>query len=277
VTSNSFETEVRSGERFTFGKNWRNFLTHLTSEQIEVAAQSLTVDAGENGLNGKRFLDIGSGSGLFSLAAMQSGATHVHSFDFDPDSVACALYLREKYGVDPAIWTIEQGSALDAAYMSRLGQWDFVYSWGVLHHTGNMWAAMERVAPLVKPGGTLFIAVYHDQGGASTRWLEIKRAYNRNTLSKWVVAPGVILYFVSRSGLINLLRGRNPLNMFRNYRSDRGMSQFRDWIDWIGGYPFEVAKPEQVFQFFRDRGFVLIRLKTSRGGLGCNEFVFCKL
>jgi 2-polyprenyl-6-hydroxyphenyl methylase/3-demethylubiquinone-9 3-methyltransferase len=54
------------------------------------------------------------------------------------------------------------------------------------------------------------------------------------------------------------------------------MSVWYDLVDWVGGYPFEVAKPEEVFDFYRKRGFELSRLKTSGGGLGCNEFVFIR-
>jgi 2-polyprenyl-6-hydroxyphenyl methylase/3-demethylubiquinone-9 3-methyltransferase len=54
------------------------------------------------------------------------------------------------------------------------------------------------------------------------------------------------------------------------------MSALHDWKDWLGGYPFEVAKPEAVFDFFRDRGFTLSRLTTRAGTQGCNEFVFVR-
>jgi 2-polyprenyl-6-hydroxyphenyl methylase/3-demethylubiquinone-9 3-methyltransferase len=52
------------------------------------------------------------------------------------------------------------------------------------------------------------------------------------------------------------------------------MSTRHDLVDWVGGYPFEVAKPETVFGFLRDRGFELRHLKSCAGGLGCNEYVF---
>ena len=52
------------------------------------------------------------------------------------------------------------------------------------------------------------------------------------------------------------------------------MSRRHDLLDWVGGYPFEVATPEEVFAFCHDRGFELQELSTCGGGLGCNQFVF---
>ena len=56
--------------------------------------------------------------------------------------------------------------------------------------------------------------------------------------------------------------------------NERGMNRWRDVVDWVGGFPFEVASPERVFDFYRARGFELERLITCRGGHGCNSFVF---
>ncbi|WP_161597764.1 hypothetical protein [Fluviispira multicolorata] len=55
------------------------------------------------------------------------------------------------------------------------------------------------------------------------------------------------------------------------------MSAYNDLIDWLEGYPFEVAKPEEVFAFSRTKGFVLKKMKPCSGGLGCNEFLFRKI
>ena len=54
------------------------------------------------------------------------------------------------------------------------------------------------------------------------------------------------------------------------------MSVYYDWIDWLGGYPFEVAKPEEIIDYFRKNGYILEKLRTNQG-LGCNEFVFKKI
>ena len=136
--------EVSNGERFAFGENWARFLFALDEQRIKQAEESLKSMLETDNLSGKSFLDIGSGSGLFSLAARRLGA-RVLSFDYDCQSVACTRELKRQYFIDDHDWTIEEGSVLDVDYLNRLGRYDIVYSWGVLHHTGAMWKALQNV------------------------------------------------------------------------------------------------------------------------------------
>jgi SAM-dependent methyltransferase len=267
-------TEVSKGERFEFGANWTRFLCVLNDERIATAEQSLCHMLGVDSLSGKRFLDIGSGSGLFSLAARRLGAT-VHSFDFDPQSVACTAELKSRYYPDDPDWVVEQGSALNENYLQTLGEWDIVYSWGVLHHTGSMWSALANVVPLVAESGRLFISIYNDQGNASGRWKYLKRLYNKYSSLRFPLAVYTVVRQWTLTFIRDALKG-SPNRSWREYKKQRGMSAWHDVVDWIGGFPFEVAKPEEIFEFFHKRGFVLTRLKTCAGGLGCNEFVFVR-
>jgi 2-polyprenyl-3-methyl-5-hydroxy-6-metoxy-1,4-benzoquinol methylase len=173
VSVSTHAQEIKSHERFDFGNNWRVFIETIHEGQIATAEKSLQKMLQTDSLQGKSFVDVGSGSGLFSLAARRLGAT-VHSFDFDPNSVACTAMLRQQYFRGDAAWTIDEASALDSQYVDSIGRFDVVYSWGVLHHTGQMWKALEHVQRLVAPQGRLFIAIYNDQGSRSRRWLIIK-------------------------------------------------------------------------------------------------------
>ena len=263
-----------TGPRFAFGRNWSEFVNLVDEARIESAVRSVREMLGLDDLAGKRFLDAGCGSGLFSLAAVRLGAD-VHAFDYDEDSVRAASQLRERFAPDSR-WTIERGSVLDTPYLESLDRFDVVYSWGVLHHTGALWDALDNVARLVASGGLLAVSIYNDQGRTSERWRRVKRAYVEGTSARravLVAAAAVRLY--SRSVASMLLHGHGPRSMVRSSRDrERGMSAWHDLIDWVGGYPFEVAKPEEVFARVRPLGFELRHLKTCGGGLGCNELVF---
>ena len=264
-------SEPISDKRFSFGRNWAEFLSDLDAVQLEHASQSLQERLGPS-LEGKTFLDVGSGSGIFSMAAYHLGA-QVHSFDYDPHSVSCAETLRRAIKQTDR-WTIERGSVLDKQYLDGLGQFDVTYSWGVLHHTGNMWAALENVAGLVRPGGLLWIAIYNDQGFASSVWREVKRLYN--TLPRFLRPPLVALAMLRLWGptvIKDALRG-SPLKSWRTYGRNRGMSPWRDAVDWVGGFPFEVSRPEEILRFYEARGFSAEWCFDAAKGLGCNEFIF---
>jgi 2-polyprenyl-3-methyl-5-hydroxy-6-metoxy-1,4-benzoquinol methylase len=270
--------EVKSGERFEFGRNWARFLGRLNEDRIALAIQSLQRLLKVERLDGKTFLDIGSGSGLFSLAARRIGAS-VYSFDYDPQSVACTMVLRDRYFAGDRAWRVERGSVLDVAYLRSLGRFDIVYSWGVLHHTGAMEQALDNVKPLVAPDGLLYIAIYNDKSEITDRWERIKQTYNRLSRGAAAVyATGIIAWEEWRS-FINNARNRNVQNWLRNWTeydkvSARGMSRWHDWIDWIGGYPYERATVEQVVDRFAKDGYRLENLFDRSGGYGCNEFVF---
>jgi 2-polyprenyl-6-hydroxyphenyl methylase/3-demethylubiquinone-9 3-methyltransferase len=266
--------EIAIRRRFGFGKNWINYSRNIDTSRIEIAQQQLKSMLAVNDLKGLSFLDVGSGSGLMSLAAARLGA-RVHSFDYDPDSVACTRNTKERFLPDREDWTIEEGSILDETYVRSLGKFDIVYSWGVLHHTGDMWTALANVLLPVGKGGKLFIALYNDQGVISSVWLQIKRLFNKGILQKGFILAIFLPLFAAIAVLHGIVHHRNPLWKFRNYQSSRGMSLYHDWLDWLGGLPFEVARADDVFRFCFSRGYALKGL-TTRCGSGNNEFVFQK-
>jgi 2-polyprenyl-6-hydroxyphenyl methylase/3-demethylubiquinone-9 3-methyltransferase len=266
--------EVASGQRYDFGENWRRFQRVLTPRRVEEAERSLVEMLGVENLSGCSFLDIGAGSGLFSLAARRLGA-RVHAFDNDRRSVACTRALKQQFFEDDPGWVIDEASVLDRGYLESLGTFDVVYAWGVLHHTGAMWEAMANAAVPVAPGGRLFVAIYNRQGVWTPIHTALKRAYAASPRPiGWLLAAGSMAFYATRGFIKDAVLLRNPLARFRNYDRLRGMSWWHDQMDWVVGYPFETATPEQVCEFYRQRGFSLVRMTTVGRGSGCNQFVF---
>lgn len=264
--------------RFAFGRNWSRFLEHVDDARIADAEASIRDLLDTPGLQGLRVLDIGSGSGLFSLAAMRLGAAAVHSIDVDPDSVACTRALKARFLPDANAWTIAATSVLDADGMHALAPADLVYAWGVLHHTGDLWAALDVTIACVAPGGRLAVALYNDQGAASRRWTRLKRAYVTGGGVTRAALVAAVAAWLGVKGLAGrALRLVTPGHDAPAPPAQRrGMSRWHDLVDWVGGYPFEVSTPGEVVAFARARGLVLEHLVTVGGHHGCNQFVFSR-
>lgn len=259
--------------RFGFGKNWAEFVdAHFNEERIAKAQEHLLRFLGLDDLRGRRFLDIGCGSGLHSLAALRAGAQAIVSFDYDPDSVATTRKLRAFAG-EPTNWHIMQGSVLDNAFMEALDPADIVYSWGVLHHTGDMWHAVENAAKPMTPDGVFYIALYSSDAYLDpppAYWLDVKRRYN---LASPLEKRWMEWQYAWRESIYPDLRSlRNPIKLIAGYAASRGMSFWTDVRDWLGGYPMEFAGNSETKAFCRERmGLELINISAGEGN---TEFLF---
>jgi glycosyltransferase involved in cell wall biosynthesis/SAM-dependent methyltransferase len=265
----------RPDDAFAFGKNWQRYLAeYLTPERERIARESLD-NLLETSLEGKTFMDIGSGSGLFSLQAHKAGAREVISIDVDPDSVAATRAVREAAG-SPESWRVVDGSILDDALVESLPKVDIVYSWGVLHHTGDMWHAIRNAGSRVAEGGLFCIAIYNKVEGRfldSRRWWRIKRTYNHSprpvqALMEWTYA--------GHWTLGRLRHGQNPMREARAYKGRRGMALKPDLVDWLGGYPYEYATVRELADFCHDELGMKMRkvVEAPPRDLGNHEIVF---
>ena len=277
ATNSAHAQELARGERFAFGRNWRRFLATIDESRISRAQQALVAALDRESLEDLRFLDAGCGSGLSALAALRAGA-EVTAFDYDPEAVAATRALLTRFAPRGSRWEVLEGSVLDRTFVLGLGPHDIVHSWGVLHHTGAMWEACGIVADAVPPGGTLYVALYNDAGEKSVAWTRRKRRYVRlprgiRTLYAWALIGAGEAIMLARS-----LRAGSPGAWVRRWRDDvpdRGMDRYRDWIDWIGGYPYEYADKDSVLRFFGGTGLDGHAVSVN-DGTGCSEFVFAR-
>lgn len=256
--------------RFKFGRNWAKYAKrNLTEERIKLSMLRISDFLGCKSLEGKSFLDIGSGSGIHSLAASRLGASSVYSFDYDPESVKTTR-LCKSIEKNPTHWHVEQGSVLDKTYLESLPDFDIVYSWGVLHHTGDMWSAIRNSAAKLKQGGLFYISLYAKEAYSDyERWIAVKRKYN----SCGFVGKNYLLAKETMRLLIGKLKnGENIIEYVFRYKEKRGMSFLHDQIDWIGGYPIEFSSKEEVINFCTKA--LSLQLKNISTGEGCSEFLF---
>lgn len=264
---------------FAFGKNWRDYADTITEEEIAQAVIGLQRLSGRQRLDGLSFLDIGCGSGLHALAAVRMGAARVVGVDIDQESVAASRHTLARFAP-------EAGTRFDVVSVfdmtpSTHGGFDLVYSWGVLHHTGDMYRALELAGALVRPGGVLMVALYKKTPFCGM-WRLIKRWYSRASPQAQRRARSVRVFmqrfFMERVG------GGNLDNYIREYSGKRGMNYYHDLHDWMGGYPYESISPSEVRAFFCKRGFRIERdfvAKPARYlpgllGSGCDEYVLSR-
>jgi 2-polyprenyl-6-hydroxyphenyl methylase/3-demethylubiquinone-9 3-methyltransferase len=254
---------------FSFGKNWQSYLRAADDAAFEQSLADIRDWLGNDGVAGRNVLDLGCGSGIHSHGFFRLGAARLVSFDYDPRSVAATRSLWDKAG-RASHWTVGSGSILDAGFVRSLGSFELVYSWGVLHHTGEMWKAIDHATQLVAPAGRLWISIY-TKGPAYARDLALKQRYNRaSALGKralewrWILG---LMYGRARAR-------QNPLAW--NQRTTRGMNTYHDLVDWLGGLPYEVASPEEILAFCAERGLAPERVEPVVEG-GCSIYLMRRM
>ncbi|HVH77784.1 MAG TPA: class I SAM-dependent methyltransferase [Stellaceae bacterium] len=262
-----------SAAQFAFGENWKSFLATVGDASIAEAENGLRRLFPGDEIRGSRFLDLGSGSGLSALAACRLGAAHVEAIDADPKSVAATSALLAKFAPG-GNWSARCEDILHSLE-GRSQTHDIVYSWGVLHHTGAMWRALDRAASLVAPGGHLAIALYRRTPFCAIWRLE-KRCYAKSGPA-CRKAMRALYKAIFCAGLI--ATGRSPARYIAAYKSARGMDWHHDVQDWLGGYPYESTDPTSVITYLRELGFAPLlmfeRPATAFGLFGshCDEYV----
>jgi 2-polyprenyl-6-hydroxyphenyl methylase/3-demethylubiquinone-9 3-methyltransferase len=264
--------------KFDFGENWSDFSSHaLTADKIRQAQRDFAGFMARAGadISGKSFLDVGFGQGLSLLSAKCAGTVPV-GCDINPKCAQVLERNRSHFrGIGSEPIPVVVGSILEKDILEKLRTlssgrdgFDIVHSWGVLHHTGRMWQAIDNAASLVRPGGMLFLALYN-RHWTSPAWTVIKRLYVQlpSFLQSGLVA---VLYPVILAAKWAVTR-QNPMIM------DRGMDFYYNVVDWVGGYPYEYASREEVIRYLVARKFELRHTSPSVVPTGCNEFAFIRL
>ena len=254
---------------FDFGKNWEEFSANaLTEEKLETARKSLADLLGGDSIEGKEFLDIGCGTGLFGIAAAKLKAASVTGIDANERCISLSKKNTERFAPEYKGISFMVASILDRKRIEDfVNGFDIVYAWGSLHHTGNMKEAITIASRTVKQDGLFVIAIYNKHF-TSIIWKYIKRVYNISPrfIKGLMVYFFAIIIFVAKW----LVTGKNP------FEQRRGMDFYYNVIDWVGGYPYEYASRDEIVSLVTGLGFSLKKFIPAHVPTGCNEYVFWK-
>ena len=268
-------SNLRDGDsHFAFGKNWASYAALIDETAIEELQKGLLKLVPREGFQGSSFLDIGCGSGLHTLAAARLGVSRIMATDIDPDSIGTTKAVLSSHKMDVP-WQAEQISVFDLE-PSCQGKFDIVYSWGVLHHTGDMWEATKRASALVAPN-ELFVFALYGATPMDAFWQIEKRWYSRASPFAQRLARGC---YIAAYQVAHIRARQGSFRDFiANYRSSRGMDFYHNVHDWLGGYPYQTALAREVDSQMTALGFKAERVLAqpmTRGlfGSSCNEYVY---
>lgn len=260
-------------KQFNFGENWENFSKNqLSSTKIQEAKKDFVKFFQNESIKNQTFIDIGFGQGMSLLIANTLGAITVGN-DINPLSEKVLEFNKSYFSdikeisIPIIIGSILKESTLNAIRQIN-EQYDIVHSWGVLHHTGEMWEAINNSSELVNKNGKFIIAIYNKHW-SSPLWHTIKKTYNYSPkfIKKLIIS---IFYFI-------ILIAKFSVTFKNPFKKERGMSFYYDVIDWVGGYPYEYANKEEIQTYIENLGFQLIYYNKAQVPTGCNEYVFKKL
>ncbi len=258
---------------YDFGENWKDFsLNALQGINIEQSMNDFKILINNENIEGKTFLDIGFGQGLSLLHATQLGAKTV-GCDINPTCKEVLENNKQKYfNLKDTTIPVVVGSIIENETIESLkrinNKFDIVHSWGVLHHTGDMWKAIDNCTDLVNNNGKLIISIYNKHW-SSAMWKFIKWFYNISPkFIQWLMIKiFYIVIFIAKF----LVTFKNPL------KKERGMNFYYDIIDWIGGYPYEYATMDEINDYVSKKGYVLLSKVKAQVPTGCNEFIFKRI
>ncbi len=258
---------IKKDTRFEFGQNWNLYSKSISDVEVNLAKQGIIkLMPTKTALDSKSFLDIGCGSGIHSIAANTLGFESITATDFDLKSVNTAISNKKIFNSNINIF---QDDILNTKIKNKF---DVVYSWGVLHHTGNMEKAILNSRKLVNDEGYLIIAIYKKTYFCKM-WHFIKKLYCNSP--RFIKKIFNFTFYTLRLSLY-LIKG----NKISKYKQIRGMNLYFDSIDWLGGFPYESASKDVIVSMVGD-GFELVKFFDAKPNLGlmgsaCSEYTFKK-
>lgn len=143
----------------SFDYQWKELTSGdllLGGARFDQAAQQMVSDYADHPkdwFKGKDVVDVGCGNGRWShtLCAMGARVTAIEISAHALESVNRLCGAFDSF-------TSQSVDLLQPIDLGR--QFDLVWCYGVLHHTGDTRRAFDNVVPLVKRGGSIFLMIY---------------------------------------------------------------------------------------------------------------------
>lgn len=254
-------TEAEEQTRGSFDFEHRRYRTarYLRISPELVEAWLIDVQLPREYFRGKTVLDVGCGSGRWTYAMASLGA-RVVAVDFSEAAVQITSEVTERMDGGAGEVTVIQASLFHLPFESA--QFDFVVSWGVLHHTYDTAAAFRRIAPLVRPGGLFYVMVYERRNPVKVAGTELLRRVLRKLSPerRYRACGGLV---IKNRLLFQLVRGVIACVPARDLSEtlDAQTAQF-GLYDWYSPRYNHLHRVEEIRGWFKEAGYEDLCLTT---------------
>jgi SAM-dependent methyltransferase len=233
------------GDNLLSDRNWRENVDKFILDELQMTREQI---------RGKRVLDAGCGQGRWSYGFIKLGAT-VRGID---TSVSAIKYANEhlKRTTPPARFCVL--NVLDERQLSKVfnnAEFDIIWCWGVLHHTGDPEKGFDNLVKLLKPGGTIHLYLYGKKSFVNKFW---RRVFNVMPLDKRKRLAERMARLQTLVGKIKLNKvTRFPVGAFYNLFpfSPSAHSNFDAYSPSLASNHAE----KEVKEWFTKRGLIFMR------------------
>ncbi|MFQ6107920.1 MAG: class I SAM-dependent methyltransferase [Candidatus Aminicenantales bacterium] len=208
----------------------------------------------------KSVLDAGCGTGVFSIIFARMGALSVVGIDISKRSLERAQRQADQLGLQNA--TFQKVNMLRLPFTDAC--FDIVWSWGSVHHTADPFGCLAELIRVLKPGGSLLVAVYRRTG----------LTFLHETLRKGLIRlPSK--YWIPFSRFLSLVAAPGISLFKKRDKSRKGEKLEQLLFDWFFVPIRHSYLPEEIKSFLVKRGLVIKKYLPFSGRFNStSNFIF---
>lgn len=188
---NSSKEDVVARTTSLYGKLFKEFTNDdVSNEAYDLLKQRLQKnDINMSNIIGKKCLDDGCGGGRYSIALKKMGALSVDGVDGSEEAILDARSRAKQLGITGCRFSVQDVLNLDFQDNS----FDFVMSYGVLHHTTDIFKGIKECYRVLRNGGSFFLFLMSCNGLRYdiVKWLRlILKDVNPSITRSFMIAMG---------------------------------------------------------------------------------------